>query len=302
MRLHVPAERAHAPRHVVRGEHRAHRLARENAGTVELSFAQHHLRITHEIMGGGEEPGVSRHAAEQMRARIVDVPGDDRAVAVFGGGDARTELRAGEVPGVGHVERPKDVLLGERRDVLAAHAGDEIFQDQKADIGIDEARARRGDERRVGETPQSIGAAMFVIFVDRLRGKTRYVRKQLPHRDQALVAHPEFGQIFEDRIVETDLSAIDQHHDAGGRRDRLGERRQIEHGVGRHRLALRVHHPIAVRLLKQDAIVAADGHDAAGELVVGKRGGDCVVDPFDGTRRRNFDERLDGARRRFEDR
>ena len=61
---------------------------------------------------------------------------------------------------------------------------------------------------------------------------------------------------------------LDEHHDAGRRRHDLGERRQIEDRVERHRLGRRHERAITERLLIEHAIAAADEHDGAGQLLL----------------------------------
>ena len=84
-------------------------------------------------------------------------------------------------------------------------------------------------------------------------------------------------------IVEPDPALLDEHHDARRRRDDLGERRQIENRVERHRFGSRHERPIPDRLLVQNPIASPDEDDGAGEFLVRDRFPDerldCVEPP-----------------------
>jgi hypothetical protein len=79
----------------------------------------------------------------------------------------------------------------------------------------------------------------------------------------------EFRNERRDRVVQTHLTVFDQHHDRRGRRHDFGERRQIEHRVERHGLALRRHGAVAVGLSKHDPVAVADQHHGPRQFVVG---------------------------------
>ena len=125
-----------------------------------------------------KRPGVSGDAAEKVRARVVHVSGDEPAIAVFGGGDAAAQRRPGKVTGVDHAERAKDILGREGGDVFSADARDHVLQDQEADVGIDESRSRRRDERRIGQG----GAGRRC---DRACNLRRWFRRGSPRRASA---------------------------------------------------------------------------------------------------------------------
>ena len=71
-----------------------------------------------------------------------------------------------------------------------------------------------------------------------------------------------------DPIVQPDPALLDQHHHARRRRDHLGQRRQVEDRVERHRLDRGLDRAVAERLLVEHAIAAADQHDGAWQLLV----------------------------------
>ena len=69
----------------------------------------------------------------------------------------------------------------------------------------------------------------------------------------------------DDAIDQPQLALLDQHHHAGGRRHHLGQRREIEDRVERHRFARRHLRAVADRLLVDDAVAQADEHDCPGQ-------------------------------------
>jgi hypothetical protein len=66
--------------------------------------------------------------------------------------------------------------------------------------------------------------------------------------------------------MEIDLPAVGEDHDAGGGRERLRERREIEDRVERHGRALRHQRARAIRLPQQHLVVAAHHQHAARHL------------------------------------
>ncbi len=85
--------------------------------------------------------------------------------------------------------------------------------------------------------------------------------------------------VLRERIVEADGAPLDQHHDARRGRDGLGERGQIEDGVRRHRLAIRLHLAQAVRAPEDDAVVTPHDHDRSRHASAGDGILDRRVDP-----------------------
>src|SRR5207249_3584567 len=71
-------------RHRLSADHSLHRVGRENPNTVVFAFVENHLTKDREIIGNREKPGVPRHAAHFVRARIVHFTTHPSAFAVFG--------------------------------------------------------------------------------------------------------------------------------------------------------------------------------------------------------------------------
>ena len=96
-------------------------------------------------------------------------------------------------------------------------------------------------------------------------------------RDVA-VAALKFGQIFRHRIVQPDLPLLEQPHDGGRGGDHFGERRGVEDGVERHRLALRDQRPAAIGFLIDHLPVVPDQHYRARDQPIVDRALDLLVD------------------------
>jgi hypothetical protein len=98
--------------------------------------------------------------------------------------------------------------------------------------------------------------------------------------DVVLAVLGEVREVLADLVVEAQLAVLDEQHRGGAGGDRLGERGEVEDGVGRHRLARRFDLARAVRLAVKDLPVAHHQDDGAGGALVVDRGGDGGVDPF----------------------
>jgi len=97
------------------------------------------------------------------------------------------------------------------------------------------------------------------------------MRQQLSNRNVALAVALEAGNIRCHPIAQADAALLDEHHHARRRGDDLGQRRQIEDGVERHRLDRRRDGAIADGLLIEDSIASADEDNRARQLPVGNR-------------------------------
>ena len=95
------------------------------------------------------------------------------------------------------------------------------------------------------------------------------MRHQVADGDVGLAIALEPGNERGDPIVHPDPAVLHQLHHARRRGDHLGQRRQVENGVERHRLDRRLDRAVADGLLVEHAIAASDQHDGAGQLLVG---------------------------------
>src|ERR1051326_7455015 len=95
----------------------------------------------------------------------------------------------------------------------------------------------------------------------------------MPDRDFVAPAAVKLREVLRDRIVELDLSALDEQPDRGGRRGYLRQRRRVEDRVLGHRLFMGNESAMAVGVAV-DLVAALDPDHAAREL----SGGDLRVD------------------------
>ena len=92
--------------------------------------------------------------------------------------------------------------------------------------------------------------------------------QQVADGDVFLAILSEFGNVFCHRIVQAYFTLLHQLHDGGGSGDHLGERCQIENGVGCHGLAAGLEGAIAEGLAVDDLSVVPYQQHSAGHLVV----------------------------------
>ena len=119
---------------------------------------------------------------------------------------------------------------------LARNLLDQRPQHNKIDVAVDEPRPRRL-RRRLGKRHP---VRRLLLFPRRLqiqiRLQPRVVRQQLPHRDVLLPILRKLRQILRHRIIHPHLALLHQLHHRSRSRNHLGQRRQIEHRIERHRL------------------------------------------------------------------
>ena len=262
----VPAQRAAAAAVGRARPHGLHGLGLEDSHAVEGAAVDQHPANAREVGRRREHPRVAGHAAQQARARIVDLAHQHLPVGPLGGGDVvapggrRLERRVAQAEGLEHgtvevaVERlaadpSHDLAEQDEADVavLGAGAGHVVEgQPRQAahgvvDGGVHHARRRDGREARaVGEQP-----------LDRHLGEVRLL---------------ELAEITAERRVELDGPALHQRHHGQRGAHGLGQRGDVEHGVDVHRLGVGDQPPEPPGALEQDLVTAADEHDDAGDL------------------------------------
>ena len=104
------------------------------------------------------------------------------------------------------------------------------------------------------------------------------MREQVTDRDALLAILPELRDVRRDRLVEPEAPFLDEPHHGDGRCDDLRERRDIEHGVGRHRLTGRHERAVTERFPIRRVVAPADEHHCPGQLPCLDRGLDDGVD------------------------
>ena len=101
---------------------------------------------------------------------------------------------------------------------------------------------------------------------------------QVANGDAVLAVLRELGNERRHRIGQADAALFHQHHHGRRGGHHLGQRRQVEDRVQRHRLGRRLHRALAVRLPERDLIATAHHDHGAGKLPGLDRVGDDLVD------------------------
>ncbi len=213
-----------------------------------------------------------RHAAERFGARVVNRAAQ-RLTRARSWRDARGKLGAGTKSAAAQPERREDRRARERIEIRARDALDDRAEHEIAEIAIDELVLARGDRQDARERCL-LGA---VVVGERVGGRQpRHVQHELADRHGAKRGGG-FGQMPMHRIVERELAAIDERHHRRGGGDGFGEAREVEHRVGRHRLARRdLAQPVGA--FEHDAPVMNHPDDRAGDLAAPQLLGDRRVE------------------------
>ncbi|MCR4413655.1 MAG: hypothetical protein NUV77_14635 [Thermoguttaceae bacterium] len=85
--------------------------------------------------------------------------------------------------------------------------------------------------------------------------------QELKHGHRILPLAGELGQVLGHGVVEPDAPVFHEEHYARRGGHGLGERRQVEHRVDRHRDRRRLDLPVPIRPEKDHLAVPTDGHD-----------------------------------------
>ena len=136
-----------------RARHLRDRQRREDARAVVGAAGEQHPAEDRQIGGRAEETGVAGHAAHPPRRRIVDdaaqhlrlrsLAGPCEGQAALGRRDARPQARGRQEHRVLHAERIEDLLLRELVERLAAHAPNDVAEQEEVDVAVDEPLAGR---------------------------------------------------------------------------------------------------------------------------------------------------------------
>ena len=226
--------------------HSGHAERRQHADAVVRAAAEQHLAEPREVAGGAEQPGVTGHPAHAPCRRVVHVPpqhgragtaaGPRQRSARLGRGDPGHQRRRRIEGGVGHGQGLEDPLLRESIEEQPADLFDDFGQQHEVQIAVDEPLAGRRD-RRQGNRARNRGPGAFEdLFERQVRSQTGGVRQQMGDGDRLPPLTGEPRQEIGHAVAQPKSPLLDEHHDARGRRDDLGQGREVEHGVDGHRL------------------------------------------------------------------
>lgn len=275
---HAPAEAdAFLPRRLVHADdgcrHGVDDLRCEGAGCeVGVDPAAHldQVRVQGRARGVAARVGVRLARHGQRRAHVRQ------------GCRTGRHLRAPERAPL-HAQRPQQLLAHGVLEGGAADPREQQAEELEAGVGVGERRARLGLQPPVRETAYEVGERVVVQLrvvppVVRDVGQSAGVAQQRPcrHLGGPPVGEGELGHPPGDRGVQVDARPQD-----GSRHERLGDRRQVEHGLRRDRVA--APHVSYAEAACGHLAVVDDGDSEPGVLVARQERGDGrpqpVLDP-----------------------
>ena len=239
---------------------------RQHVGAV-AGLRQQPLR---HVADAGVDPGRGRHAVVGRLRR-------QRHPAALAAHVRSRPARAGldalqAVAGIVHAQRLEDAAGDGLAEELAGGGEHHVADQAEAHVLVGIAVARRAGQWHVGHAPGQavvIGVGLDVA-VERVARQAQPVAEDVGHGDglrgarlRELERRDEIGEL----AVPAQHAVVDQH--AGdGAGERLGQRRQAEHGVRVDRLRVAgVGDAIAARA--EDAAVLDDRHRKPGDAAVG---------------------------------
>ncbi len=113
--------------------------SRDVAMTASLSIMVAYVAMSWAVLNRPAWPATPAHFC---RARVVHVADEPLAVALFRGGCAGLQIVRRQVARVFHAELFEDLFLGKFIDRLSGDAFDDLAEQNEADVGVFEPRAR----------------------------------------------------------------------------------------------------------------------------------------------------------------
>ncbi len=221
----------------------------ENSGSIRFPEPDHHLRELCQVIGGGEESGVSRDAAHVAGSWIVNhaaqwLAGDR---IDLGGGDPGFERRGRLEHRFPHSQGLENVFTREISECLATQPMHNFTHQNEVDVTVNEAESRAAN-RFIGQGPVN---ARVVTAPDRqqveIGPQAGKMRHQIADGNLA-VASLKFGQIVGHGIVEANLALIEELHHRGCGGYYFGQGGGVEDGIHGHGLARGDQRPFAIGL------------------------------------------------------
>jgi hypothetical protein len=259
-RIDVPAEAAliSVAWRTGRLRHLGHHERREHARAIQLSAAQQHARVQRQVGSRAEQAGVARRATHASRRGIVHDAAKHRSLDVvarpgqrctaLGRRNARAQRRGWMKHGVLHPERLEQVPARIGLQRLAAHARDDVAEEEKVDVAVHEPFARGRVEHFLGRPPDGFLVTLEFQVEVQIGPEPGDVRQEVPDRDVLLAVLAKPRDVHRHAVGQPEPAVLDQLHHAGRGGDGLCERRDVENGVGRHGLDRRLDGPVPVRL------------------------------------------------------
>ena len=205
-------------------------------------------------------------AAEERRIGFVARP--RQRLAALGRRDARPERLGRQKHRLLHPERLEDVPRRVPIDPLAAHALDDVAQEEEVDVAVDEPLAGPRQRDFFTCAPDRLLRTVELDVELEIGTQAGDVRQQVTDRDLGLSVPRELGDEARHRIAQPDPALLHQLHHARRRRHHFGERGEIEQGVFGHRLGRRQNRALTKRAGVQDRVSAPDENHCARKLTL----------------------------------
>ena len=270
--------------------HAGHAEGGEQARAVERAAGEQHRAEPREVAGSAEQPRVAGDPAHAPRGGVVHPPpqhdrsgppaGPRQGRARLGRGDAGHE-RGRRVEGrVDHPQGPEYPLVREAFEGHPADPSDYLPQQHEVQVAVDEPFAGGRGRRQGEDAGDGRPGALEDLLERQVGGEAGRVRQQLGDGDRPPTPALEPRHVGGDAVPQPETPLFDEHHDAGGRRHHLGQGREVEHRVERHRLGCsRPQRTRAEGPLVHDLAAVSHEHHRAGKTPVADGLLDHRVDP-----------------------
>ena len=162
--------------------------------------------------------------------------------------------------------------------VSCVDALDDVAEEEEVDVRIDDPLVGKGDRHFLDRATYRFRRPVKRLFEIEVRPQSGGVRKQLTNRDPVLAIALEARHVIRDAVRQPQAPVLDQQHHRRSGRDDLGQRREVEDGVHRHRLDGRHNRAVAERPFVEDLASPSGQHDGARQLVASDGFGDQRLD------------------------
>jgi len=126
-------------------------------------------------------------------------------------------------------------------------------------------------ERRGADCGEPLLGGGFLLIEGLPGGQPGAVRQEMAQVDLVLVLARELGDELHDAVLRADRAGLDQQQDRRGRRHHFRQRRQVEEGIGAHRLGAWDHLRVPEGPVEDDALPVGDQGNGAWHLARSNR-------------------------------
>ena len=151
----------------------------------QLATIAEHLQKQGQVVHVAKHARIARHAAQKARVFVMHHALQAAAVVLhLGGGDVAV---LGQVAGIAHFQRPKDLLHGQLVQSHTVEALQQLSQQNEPRAAVPHPRARRGNQRSAENRFRAVFRLARQFPQVQPRGKARRVREDLRDGDVALI-------------------------------------------------------------------------------------------------------------------